>query len=43
VMYKGQILATLDAAEATPERVGLLMAGIREEERAREGEVTHAT
>lgn len=43
VMYKGQILATLDAAQATRERVGLLMAGVHEEERAREGEVTHAT
>ncbi|MGQ9457952.1 MAG: ABC transporter ATP-binding protein [Anaerolineae bacterium] len=43
VMYKGQILATLDAAEATREQVGLLMAGVHEEERAREGEATHAT
>jgi simple sugar transport system ATP-binding protein len=31
VMYKGQILATLPAAEATKERIGLLMAGIREQ------------
>ncbi|HEY1016095.1 MAG TPA: ABC transporter ATP-binding protein [Herpetosiphonaceae bacterium] len=32
VMYHGQIVATLSAAEATRERVGLLMAGVREEE-----------
>jgi ABC-type uncharacterized transport system ATPase subunit len=31
VMYEGQIIATLPAAEATKERVGLLMAGVREE------------
>jgi simple sugar transport system ATP-binding protein len=31
VMYEGQILATLPAAEATKEHLGLLMAGIREE------------
>ena len=31
VMYKGQILATLPAQEATKERLGLLMAGVREE------------
>ena len=31
VMYEGEIIATLDAAEATRERVGLLMAGVREE------------
>ena len=30
VMYQGRILETLPVAEATPERVGLLMAGIRE-------------
>jgi simple sugar transport system ATP-binding protein len=27
VMYEGRIVATLDAAEATRERIGLLMAG----------------
>jgi ABC-type uncharacterized transport system ATPase subunit len=31
VMYEGQILATLPAAGATKERLGLLMAGIKEE------------
>jgi ABC-type uncharacterized transport system ATPase subunit len=31
VMYKGQIVATLPAEEATKERLGLLMAGIKEE------------
>ncbi len=30
VMYRGEILATLPAAEATRERVGLLMAGIKQ-------------
>jgi ABC-type uncharacterized transport system ATPase subunit len=30
VMYKGQIVATMAAEEATKERLGLLMAGIRE-------------
>ncbi len=29
VMYRGQILATLPAAEATRERIGLLMAGVQ--------------
>ena len=32
VLYKGQIIATLPAAEATPEHLGLLMAGVRKEE-----------
>ena len=32
VLYKGQIIDTLPAAEATPEHLGLLMAGIRKEE-----------
>jgi len=32
VMYKGKILATLPQAEATRERLGLLMAGITEEQ-----------
>ncbi len=31
VMYEGQILATLPAAGATKERLGLLMAGVRDE------------
>jgi ABC-type uncharacterized transport system ATPase subunit len=31
VMYKGKILATLDARDATRERLGLLMAGIEQE------------
>ena len=31
VMYEGQIVACLPAAEATKERLGLLMAGVREE------------
>jgi ABC-type uncharacterized transport system ATPase subunit len=31
VMYEGQVLATLPAAGATKERLGLLMAGIKEE------------
>jgi simple sugar transport system ATP-binding protein len=30
VMFKGQIISVLDAADATLERLGLLMAGIRE-------------
>ena len=42
VMYKGQIIATLDAAKATREKVGLLMAGIREEVPLEEGEASHA-
>jgi ABC-type uncharacterized transport system ATPase subunit len=29
VMYRGQILATLPAAEATKEQIGLLMAGVK--------------
>jgi len=28
---RGEIIATVDAAEATRERIGLLMAGVREE------------
>jgi simple sugar transport system ATP-binding protein len=32
VLYKGQIIDTLPAAEATPEHLGLLMAGVRKEE-----------
>jgi simple sugar transport system ATP-binding protein len=32
VMYRGQVVATLPAKEATKERLGLLMAGVREEE-----------
>ncbi len=32
VMYHGSIVATLPAAEATRERVGLLMAGVQQEE-----------
>jgi len=43
VMYKGKIIATLDAAEATREKVGLLMAGVLEEEPPKEEETTHAT
>jgi simple sugar transport system ATP-binding protein len=31
VMYRGQIIATLDAAQADREKLGLLMAGIKEE------------
>lgn len=34
VMYKGRIVATLPAAEATRERLGLLMAGITSDESA---------
>jgi simple sugar transport system ATP-binding protein len=30
VMYEGEILAIIPAAEATKERLGLLMAGVRE-------------
>jgi len=37
VMYEGQIFATLPAAEATKERVGLLMAGVREKSPAELG------
>jgi len=32
VLYKGELIGTLPAAEATPEQLGLLMAGVREEE-----------
>ncbi len=32
VMYKGQIIATLDAERASREKIGLLMAGVVEEE-----------
>jgi simple sugar transport system ATP-binding protein len=32
VIYKGQIIATLDADQASREGIGLLMAGIAEEE-----------
>jgi len=31
VLYKGKIIATVPAGEATPEQLGLLMAGVREE------------
>lgn len=31
VIYEGQIMGVVDAAEATPEQLGLLMAGVREE------------
>jgi len=34
VMYKGRLMAILPAAEATKERLGLLMAGVRPEEKA---------
>jgi len=34
VMYKGQIIATMDAGEATREELGLLMAGVTEETEA---------
>jgi simple sugar transport system ATP-binding protein len=32
VMYKGQIIATVDAEQASREKIGLLMAGVVEEE-----------
>lgn len=32
VLYKGQIIDTLPASEATPEHLGLLMAGVKKEE-----------
>ena len=32
VMYKGQVIATLDAVKATREQIGLLMAGIVSED-----------
>jgi len=32
VLYKGKIIDTLPAADATPEHLGLLMAGVRKEE-----------
>jgi simple sugar transport system ATP-binding protein len=32
VMYKGQIIATLDADQASREEIGLLMAGVTKEE-----------
>jgi simple sugar transport system ATP-binding protein len=31
VIFEGQIMGVVDAAEATPEQLGLLMAGVREE------------
>lgn len=39
VMYRGQLLATFPAAEATRERVGLLMAGVHEQEVTRPSDV----
>jgi len=33
VMYAGRIIDVIDAADANRERIGLLMAGIRDEER----------
>jgi ABC-type uncharacterized transport system ATPase subunit len=32
VLYQGELIETLPATEATPEQLGLLMAGVREEE-----------
>ncbi|MGQ9586032.1 MAG: ABC transporter ATP-binding protein [Anaerolineae bacterium] len=43
VMYKGRILATLDAAAATREQVGLLMAGVHEEELLEKEQAAYAT
>ena len=34
VMYKGRVMGVLDAAEATPEKLGLMMAGSREADAA---------
>jgi ABC-type uncharacterized transport system ATPase subunit len=31
VIYEGQIMGIVDAEVATPEQLGLLMAGVREE------------
>ena len=31
VIFEGQIMGIVDAEEATPEQLGLLMAGVREE------------
>jgi ABC-type uncharacterized transport system ATPase subunit len=31
VIYEGQIMGIVDGEEATPEQLGLLMAGVREE------------
>jgi simple sugar transport system ATP-binding protein len=42
VMYKGQIMAILPAAEATKEQLGLLMAGVHLDEVAAPAEVTAA-
>ena len=38
VMYKGQIMDTLSADEATREQLGLLMAGVKEEQDAIAGQ-----
>ncbi|NLE75774.1 MAG: ATP-binding cassette domain-containing protein, partial [Chloroflexi bacterium] len=43
VIYKGQVIGTMDAAAATREQVGLLMAGVRESDMAKEGTQAHAT
>ena len=42
VMYKGKIIATLDAAETTREQLGLLMAGIVSEDAAMDKEEQRA-
>jgi ABC-type uncharacterized transport system ATPase subunit len=34
VIYEGQIMDVLDADVATPEQLGLLMAGVKEEQQA---------
>jgi len=42
VIYRGQIIATLDAAEATREQLGLLMAGITPQTESADKEVDRA-
>jgi len=42
VMYKGEIIDTLDAKEATREGVGLLMAGVKQQVGEQEGDRVEA-
>lgn len=40
VIYEGQIMGIVDGDEATPEQLGLMMAGVREEAGVREARAT---
>jgi len=41
VLYEGEIVGTIDAAEATEDGLGLWMAGITDEEHSEQKEATH--